>query len=207
MRSKKTRQLIYFAFFSTIMVVLSTTPLGFVPIGLLRATTLHLPVILSGILFGKRFGAGIGFVFGLLSLAINTFQPTLTSFVFSPFISIGGYSGNLASLIVVFVPRIFLGFISGYLWSFLSAKTNKKVFPLAVLSFGATLLHSALVLAFIAIFFGSAYSEVKGFGIHDLLPFLGGIIATNSLAEAFLASAVIPLLYKALYPILERSSI
>lgn len=206
MRSKKLKSLIYFAFFSAIMVVLTTTPLGFVPIGPIKATTLHIPVILAGVLFGKRFGAGIGFVFGLLSLTINTLSPTITSFVFSPFITIGENSGNFSSLLIVFLPRITLGFLSGWMVEFLSKKQLHNSFYIACVAAFNTLIHSILVLSMIALFFGSPYASTKDLTVNQLLPFIGTILATNGLLEALLASITVPFLSKALQASAERRS-
>ncbi len=207
MRSKKLKYLIYFSFFSAIMLILSTTPLGFVPIGPLRATTLHIPVILAGILFGKRFGAGIGFVFGFLSLVINTLSPTLTSFVFTPFISIGTTSGNFASLIIVFIPRILLGFLSGWIIELLSKKKINHYISVSFTAIFTTFIHSVLVLSLIVIFFGSPYSDVKELSVNQLWPFIGTILATNGIAEMILAGFIVPFLARALSPIIERSSL
>ena len=72
-------------------------------------------------LLGSGTGAFLGFVFGLTSLLINTFAPTVTSFVFSPFITVGGIHGNFASLLIVFVPRILLGWLSPVIYRQLCA--------------------------------------------------------------------------------------
>ena len=36
-------------------------------------------------------------------------NPTVTSFVFTPFYSLGEYSGGIGSLIICFIPRILVG--------------------------------------------------------------------------------------------------
>ena len=102
MKNKKTKDLIFYAMFIAIEMLLVFIPfLGYIPIGPLRATTLHIPVIIAGIILGKKGGMIIGLVFGLSSLFYNTISPTVTSFVFSPFIS-----GSILSAIVA----IFLEF-------------------------------------------------------------------------------------------------
>ena len=53
------------AFFVAIEIVLAITPLGYIPIGAISITTLHIPVILGGVLMGPGFGAMVGFVFGM----------------------------------------------------------------------------------------------------------------------------------------------
>ena len=83
MNKQKTKNLSFMSLFIAIEILMVMVPfLGFIPIGPLRATTLHIPVIIAGIVLGKKQGAGIGLVFGISSLVINTIQPTLTSFVF-----------------------------------------------------------------------------------------------------------------------------
>ena len=55
--SKKTKYLVLVTMFCSIEVLLMFTPLGFIPIGPMKATTMHIPVILAGILLGIKGGA------------------------------------------------------------------------------------------------------------------------------------------------------
>ena len=81
MNKQKTKNLAFMSLFIAIEILMVMVPfLGFIPIGPLRATTLHIPVIIAGIVLGKNKGAQVGLVFGLSSLFINTIQPTITSF-------------------------------------------------------------------------------------------------------------------------------
>lgn len=205
MKSNQLKLFVYLAFFIAIEIVLMLTPLGFIPLGPIRATTLHIPVILAGILLGPKYGSVVGFVFGLLSLTMNTFQPTLASFVFSPFVTIGGNSGNFASLIVVFAPRIFLGFFSGWLYQFLFRFKCKPTIAFALTAIINSLLHSTLVLTCIAIFFGSQYAALKGVDTSKLFAFLFTIITTNGIAEMIVAAVLVTALAKALKPSVERN--
>lgn len=207
MKSQKIRTLTLLAFFIAIEIVLMLTPLGFIPIGIIRATTLHIPVILAGILLGSKFGAVVGFTFGFMSLLINTFQPTITSFVFSPFVSIGGVSGNFASLLIVFGPRILLGALSGWMFQFLQKlklNSNLSVMLSAVIN---TLIHTALVLSLIALFFGQPYASAKGVEVSQLFTLILAVISTNGIIEMILAGIIVTALYKALKPSVERNSL
>ncbi|MEG0077549.1 ECF transporter S component [Anaerorhabdus sp.] len=205
MKSKQLKTFVYLAFFIAIEIVLMLTPLGFIPLGVIRATTLHIPVILAGILLGSKYGAAVGFVFGLMSLIINTTQPTITSFVFSPFVSIGGTSGNFASLLIVFGPRIFLGFFSGWLYQFFNRLKWKPVLNVSVTAIVNTLIHTVLVMGLIAFFFGEPYAQAKGVAVSQLINLLLVVITTNGVAEMIVAAIVVTALYKALKPIMERN--
>ncbi|MEG0177499.1 MAG: ECF transporter S component [Erysipelothrix sp.] len=204
MKSTQLKTFVYLAFFIAIEIVLMLTPLGFIPIGVIRATTLHIPVILAGILLGSKYGAAVGFVFGLMSLFINTTQPTITSFVFSPFVSIGGTSGNFASLLIVFGPRIFLGFFSGWLYQFFNRLKWNSTLNVSLTAIINTLIHTVLVMGSIALFFGQPYAAAKGVTINGLINLILVVISTNGIAEMILAAIVVTALYKALSPMLER---
>ena len=71
MRSKKTQYMTFMAMFLAIEIILVVTPLGYIPIGPLSATTMHIPVIIAGITLGKKAGAQLGLVFGLTIGNIN----------------------------------------------------------------------------------------------------------------------------------------
>ena len=74
MKNKKTKDLILYAMFIAIEMLLVFIPfLGYIPIGPLRATTLHIPVIIAGIILGKKGGSIIGLVFGLSSGFVTGF--------------------------------------------------------------------------------------------------------------------------------------
>ncbi|MCD8028750.1 MAG: ECF transporter S component [Erysipelotrichaceae bacterium] len=140
-----------FSMLLAIEIILVMTPLGYLPIGVLSITTMHIPVIISGILLGKKEGAALGFVFGLTSMIRATLQPSVTSFCFSPFITIGGISGNYASVLIAFLPRILLGFVSGFIYENMIHKFNNKI-TIIVSSLAGTLTNTILVLLGIYIF-------------------------------------------------------
>ena len=108
----KTRGLVQLAIFSAIIVVLAYTPfIGYIPLGFTRATIIHIPVIIGSLMLGPKKGAVLGGVFGLTSFINNTINPTVTSFVFTPFYNLGEYSGGIGSVIICFLPRILIGVV------------------------------------------------------------------------------------------------
>ena len=52
------------AMFSGILLVMGMTGIGFIPLPVIKATTMHIPVILGAILLGPSGGAVLGAVFG-----------------------------------------------------------------------------------------------------------------------------------------------
>ena len=184
MNNQKTKNLAFISLFIAIEILMVMVPfLGFIPIGPLRATTLHIPVIIAGIVLGKEKGAGIGLVFGISSLIINTIQPTITSFVFSPFIS-----GSILSALIAIVPRILIGYVAGWIYELLKEKND--YLAMITGSFLGSITNTFLVLGGIYVIFGSEYASALVNSFSELLPYLLGIITTNGILEAIVGTII-----------------
>lgn len=118
MMTKKhdTRWMVSVALMAAIVIVLANTPLGMIQLPIIKATTVHIPVIIGAILLGPLAGGILGFVFGVCSLISNTMAPTLLSFAFSPFLSTTGLSGALKAIWISVGCRILIGVAAGWLW-------------------------------------------------------------------------------------------
>lgn len=98
---------------AAISIMLSMTPLGFIPIGPTNATIMHIPVIIGAIVEGPLVGITVGFIFGATSLLKALTMPTITSFAFiNPLVSI--------------LPRMLIGVIAYYVYK-LTIKFTKNV--------------------------------------------------------------------------------
>lgn len=180
----------------SIEFVLAFVPgLGFIPLGFVNATTLHLPVILAGILLGKREGMMLGFIFGCISLFNATVNPNVTSFIFSPFIEVGGIHGNFASVIIALVPRILLGYLSAAYYKKLTPVFQSNTSAILT-SFLATLTHTLLVLLGIAIFFAKPYQSVFGLSGVQFVRGLATILAVNGVSESLAAAIILPMIVR-----------
>lgn len=96
MRNNKTAELVLTALFAAIIIIMAFTPLGYIPLVVINATIIHIPVILGALFCGPKKGGFLGFIFGLTSFIKNTVMPTsLSAFVFSPVLaaSMVGTSG------------------------------------------------------------------------------------------------------------------
>ncbi|WP_288876393.1 ECF transporter S component [uncultured Allobaculum sp.] len=196
---QKTRNMAFFAMFLAIELILTLTPLGYIRIPGLAITLLHIPVVVCGILMGPGWGAALGLVFGLTSIWNATMQPSITSFVFSPFVTVGGISGNWTSLIIALVPRILLGAISGWLYELFAKKINRPLSALLAAVI-ATFCHTLMVLGLIALLWGNQYSAAIGIAPSALLAYLGMVIVSNSLMEMATAGIVSMALANAISP-------
>lgn len=190
MKTKKIKSMTLLAMFLAVELVLVMTPLGFIRLGPLSITLMHIPVIIASVAMGKKAGMFMGFIFGLLSMINATFQPNLTSFCFSPFVEIGGVHGNWASLIVAIVPRVLIGYVSAVIYEFFQSKFEKKSVALFFAGIAGSMTNTILVLGFIYLLFGPAYAQAIGITYDMLLMALLTVIATNSIFEAIFAAVL-----------------
>lgn len=119
MKNEKTYELVLTALFTAIIVIMAFTPLGYIPLVVINATIIHIPVILGALFLGPKKGAFLGFVFGLTSFINNTIKPaTASAFVFSPVLAYraAGVSGIFKSLYICFVPRILVGVVPFFVY-------------------------------------------------------------------------------------------
>lgn len=179
MKNKKTTNMVIFSMLLAIEVVMSFTPLGFLRIGLLSVTMLHIPVIICAMALGKKYGTALGFVMGFCSFYNATFSPTITSFCFTPFFSMGGVEGNWTSLLIAFIPRIALGYGAGAIYERLKSKNGRTAAALSGLS--GALINTIGVLGGIWIFFKEPYEAVLG---NTIVALLMTTVGVNSIAEA-----------------------
>lgn len=183
--NKKVFKMSFLALMGAILLILMFTPLGYIPVGVLRITTMHVPVILTACILGVKEGMAMGCLFGISSIVINTINPTVTSFVFSPFIEVGGIHGNVYSLLIALVPRILIGLVAGFIY-----KKYQNKLGLSCATFLATLTNTILVLGGIYILFGTSYASSRGIAYELLKNVMLTTVFTNGLLEALVAIVV-----------------
>lgn len=173
-------------------IVLTVTNLGMISLPIFKATTLHIPVIIGAVLLGTEVGMTLGATFGIVSVIMNTIQPGLTSFVFSPFVTIGNQHGNWASLVVAIVPRVLIGLTSYWTYVLLRKWKVSKIIAYSIAAIIGSLTNTIFVMFGIYIFFAEPYAAVKEVAVSDLFNFIMGIIVANGIPEAIVAAVVVP---------------
>lgn len=184
------------AIFLSIILLLAFTPFGFIHLGVIKATLIHIPIIIASIILGPRIGAFLGLMFGFTSIATNTISPTLLSFAFSPAIPVLGTSqGSFWALFIAIVPRVIIGFIPYYIFKFAQKviRRNESNQKPALLLTGilTTFIHTFLVMGSISLIFNEAYAQAINAGsMSAIYKAILTVFFTNGLAEAALAGIV-----------------
>jgi len=172
---KNTRTFALTAMFLAIMILLAVTPLGFIPIGPINATTMHIPVIIASIVLGPRLGGFLGGTFGLISMIRSTVIQTPLSFVFSPFIPVIGTDHG--SVVPYFVYKGIL-------------KLSKNKFQgvsLFLAGLAGSFVNTILVMNMIYFLFQQDYAQVVGKSIHALYTAILAVIFTSGVPEGIIA--------------------
>lgn len=206
--ASKTKGMTQVALFAALIVLMSFTPfLGYIPLGFTRATIIHIPVIIGSLLLGPKKGAGLGFVFGLTSFINNTINPTVTSFVFTPFYSFSPqFHGSPASLVVAIVPRILIGLAAGFLYRALKTRMKGKNAPLFICGFAGSMVNTIGVMSLICLFFGEQYALAGGKDPSLVIQLILGIIAINGIPEAIIGAILTQAVGRALLVVIKNTS-
>ena len=140
-----TRQITVIGMLSAISIVLGVTGLGFIPIPPVKATIMHVPVIIGAMLEGPVVGAAVGLIFGIFSVVQSITTPTPVSFVFmNPLVSI--------------LPRILIGITTYYTYKMM--KTNVKTINMVVAAAVGSLTNTIGVLGMIFLLYLDPYAKV-----------------------------------------------
>ncbi|MBQ3981374.1 MAG: ECF transporter S component [Treponema sp.] len=190
--------------FGALSVVLSFTPLGYLQIGLLAITIMHIPVILAVILAGLVPGVSVGFIFGISSLirAAQTGSP----FFINPFCSV--------------LPRMLFPVA---VWAICKLLGNipaiSKVVSGSIAAAVGTLCHTVIVMAALYIFYTEQLLQgMKGaleqFGFSaEGLSSVGGYfailactLATNGIWEIITATIIVATVLTSIYAVKSKKS-
>jgi uncharacterized membrane protein len=192
-------QLAEYALLSAIVVIMTITPLGYIPIGPISLTLCHLPMILGAVLLGWQGGAVIGAVWGFTCVALAYIRPPsiLDGILFTnAFVSI--------------LPRILAGLIAGLLFYAVSKlggkhankteKESRKLIATGVAAVSGTLANTLLVLGTIYFIYGTKHGAELGItgpisagGLTEWLPAMAGLNAPVEIIAAVIVT--IPISY------------
>ena len=211
---KKTnvRLLTQMALLTALMLVMAFTPLGYIPLPFMNATTMHIPVIIGACLLGPKMGGVLGGLFGITSVVRATISPNLTSFVFTPFYSFSPefHASSLrwigVTRIVAIVPRILIGVCAGLVFMALKKLIHNETISLAVSGFVGSMVNTIGVMGLIYLLFGEQYAAAGGTDPSLLLGVIMGVVGLNGVPEAIIAAVLTAAVSKAVLAVGRQAS-
>ena len=205
-KKKDIRWSVTVALMMAIVILLANTPLGMIQLPIIKATTVHIPVIVGAIVLGPLAGGILGATFGVCSMISNTMAPTLLSFAFSPFLSTTGLIGAVKALWIAIGCRVLLGVIAGWLWIALKkVKLNQNI-GLLLVPFLSSMIHTILVMGSIYILLASQYAEVKEVALQAVFGLVMGTVFGSGIPEAIAAMVIGAVLGKVLIKVYHSGS-
>ncbi len=200
MQTKKpdTRYMATLAMLCGLLMAMGMTGIGFIPLPVIKATTMHIPVILGAVLLGPGAGAALGAVFGLCSIWANTTAPGLLSFAFSPFMTQEGLVGAVKSLWIALGCRMLFGFTAGWIWKAMKKITARDAIALPVTAVLSTLCHTVFVMGSIYLLLAQQYAAVKNVAIGAVFGLVMGTVTASGIPEAIVAAILVTVIGKAL---------
>ena len=182
-KSRKTkklevRKMAIIGVLAAISIMLSMTPLGFIPIGPLNLTIMHIPVIIGAVLEGPLVGIIVGLIFGFTSLLRAITMPTITNFaLINPLVSI--------------LPRLLIGIVAYYVYKLTIKLTKNTCVSGWITGVIGSLVNTIGVLGMIYILYGARYAEALGKSASAAKTLILTLVATNGVPEAILGGFVV----------------
>ena len=209
MKAKKhdTRWMVSVALMAAIVIVLANTPLGMIQLPIIKATTVHIPVILGAILLGPGAGAILGAIFGICSLVSNTMAPTLLSFAFSPFLSTTGIPGALKAIWISVGCRILIGVVAGWLWVLFTKIKLNQFIALPIVGFVGSMVNTVTVMGSIYFLFAQQYAEAKEVALTAVFGLVMGTVTASGIPEAIAAAILVLALGKVLVVVFRKMNL
>ncbi|MDY3221915.1 MAG: ECF transporter S component [Lachnospiraceae bacterium] len=198
---KDTRWMVTVALMVAVVILLTNTPLGLIQLPIIKATTIHIPVIVGAVVLGPLAGGILGAVFGICSMINNTLSPALLSFAFSPFLSTTGIPGAIKALWISIGCRILLGVAAGWLWIGLKRLRTNQNIALAAVGFVGSMFHTIIVMGSIYVLLAAQYAQAREVAESAVFGLIMGTVAASGVPEAIAAAILVFALGKVLLKI------
>ncbi len=203
-KESSTVQLVVISVLVALLILMTVTGIGYIPVGPFKLTLLTLPVAIGAAVCGVKAGLVLGTVFGLTSFATGLFGiDALGALLISL-----GWKQALLLFVTCVVPRIACGLLPALLHKWLKSK-NQTVAD-AVSCSAVALINTALFLGFFWVCFLSDLKNdpqvVNLFG--GAIESFGALFAVfagwNALIEVFINLVLGTAICKALQPVARR---
>lgn len=167
-----TRQLSIIGMLSAVSIMLGVTGLGFIPIPPIKATIMHVPVIIGAVLEGPVVGSMIGLIFGIFSVIQAVTAPTPVSFAFiNPLVSV--------------LPRVLIGITAYYSYKVFQNRFKNLGVMLAGLV--GSLTNTVGVMGMIYIIYLKPYAKALNVSVNTAKSGILTVCVVNGIPEAILS--------------------
>lgn len=180
-----------------IIILLTFTPLGYLVIGPIAATTIQMPVIIGAIMMGPVAGLTLGIAFGVSAVVKILMMPGTDVFA----TTILNYNFFLYCFIAI-VPRALMGWLSGLLAAVLRhtplGKGKSRIISYGITGFVGSMLNTIFYLGALWMFASQIVANFYGQDISAVGSIVMGVAISAGIPEACVSCVVVAAVCRAL---------
>lgn len=183
----KTYRLVIRAALVALIALQTMVPmLGYIPLGFMSLTIIHITVIIAAVLFGPWDGMFVGLVWGLMTMVRAYAAPTtpLDTMIFT-------------NPIVAVVPRVLVGLVAAWTFRAVYKLSKRTITGSIAAAITGTLTNTILVMSLMAALYTNTMAKSYHVAASGLTKVIGTIILTNGIPETIGAIIITPLIVKA----------
>lgn len=193
----KVQQITRMAILVAIIFLLSFTPLGYLTIGPIAATTVQMPVIVGAAMMGPVPGAVLGLFFGLSAVIKVLTMPGA-----DPFATLALAHSPFAYLVVCIGARVLMGWLSGLLAAGLrripALEGGRSVIRYGITGFVGSALNTVFYLGLLWGLCAEVISSFYGVDLSGVGSLVMGTAYAAGIPEAVVSAVVVAAVCKAL---------
>lgn len=178
----KILRMVTLALLLAVELIMSLTPLGYLPLGFTSVSLLTIPVAIGAVTLGTRASGFLGGVFGLTSFLMCVFGKDplgLLIYAISPW----------KAAVLCLLPRIVMGFAVGWIFRLLTKGNAHPTLAAAVTCGSAAVLNTVLFVESLLLLFGSEEEVLSFFKVGSVWGIVAALVTANALLE--LAAALL----------------
>ena len=193
----KVGQLARMALLVAIIILLTFTPLGYITLPFIAATTIQMPVIIGAMMMGPMAGLALGIAFGLSALCKVLMMPGADPVA----TAILSYNFFLYAVIAI-VPRGLMGWLSGLLFAGLNKTLpNQRLISYGITGFVGSMLNTIFYLGSLWLMASGIVAEVYSMDISGVGAMVMTVAATAGIPEAIVSCMIVAAVCRALQAI------
>ena len=200
----KVRKITLTALLVAIIFLLTFTPLGYLVIGPIAATTIQMPVIIGAVLMGPVTGLVLGGFFGLSAIVKVLTMPGA-----DPFATLALSYSPLHYIVVCMGSRLVMGFLTGVLGEMLSKIPVLQKRRWSPIRYGITgavgaLMNTVFYLGMLWLLCAQVISTYYNVDISGVGALVMGTAVAAGIPEAIVSCLVVAAVCKAMEAVLRR---
>lgn len=195
--SKKVHQITRLAILVAIVFLLAFTPLGYLRVGPIAATTVQMPVIVGAVLMGPVSGAVLGFFFGMTAVISVLLMPGADAFA-----TLAMTHAPASYLFVCLGARILMGWLAGLLAAGLkklpALEGGRSLIGYGAAGFAGAAMNTVFYLGGLWLLCAGVISQFYGIDLSGVGSFVMAAAVSLGLPEALVSCVVVAAVCKAL---------